>query len=473
MNRISTGIIGFDKVTYGGLIRGKQYLVIGPPGSGKTVFGVKFGLEGVKRNENVVYITVDEKPDTLTQNMKAFGLDISSFNFIDATPTPDSSIWLVPQRERMKGIFAFLDIELNLDSLKDIIRSIHNKKPISRLIVDSITTLLSFYKTEHEIRRATIDFMNFLRSLKCTTIFTAEEHDINRVKILEHISDGVIRLKRKNSNRLIAIEKLRGQEYLSGDHTLKILSGPGIEVYPKYTAYEYYDLGMRKEFSEPAKFGIAQLDNILGGGLPRNTITLLSGNSGTGKTILSLIFLLNGVKNGESGVYVTLESDIQKVTALMLSLGIDLMELTSKGFALLSIDPNFLDINELTLLILETLKETNASRFVLDGFRVLELFYEPAEINNFIHSLAKIIHSNLLTSIITREIPEVVGTLRFTEAGISYNFDNIVLLRFLEKKQKILKTIAVVKMVKHCFDPTIYEYVIVPNKIIEIMGPVV
>lgn len=469
--KLSTGIEGFDTVTFGGVLKGNQYLIIGAPGTGKTVFSVLFGLAGIKNNENVLFITVEETAPSLKRHMASLSLDISDFKLIDATPARDSNIWILkPQDEsKMNRLQSYIDVELNLDNLISIINEANKKTPLSRVIIDSMTSLLSFYETEVDIRRASTRFLNFLRELGVTTFLTAESGDIDKSRIIKHLCDGVIELSGNKPNRVFLIKKLRGQEYIPGPHTYKILSGVGVSLYPHFSLFETYDIGTRKEISSPAKFGLPFIDELLGNGLTRNTVTLLAGNSGTGKTIMSLKFLITGIRNGERGVYITLESDMDKIFSLMENLKVPLAEYSSQGLSLLSIDPNYFDLNELMFIIAKSLKEIGATRFVLDGLRVLELMHEISEVNNFLYSLAKMLHRNLITSIITREIPDVAGTLRFTEGGISYNFDNIILLRYLESREQLVRTIAIYKALKK-YNPIIYRYEIVPERLFQFKG---
>jgi len=455
MEFINTGIEGLDKILMGGFVKGHQYLLVGPPGSGKTILGAVFCMEGVKNNEKSIYITVEEPPLNIRNNLRNLNIELEGVEFLDATPKETSNIWSI-RREMAEEDILFGEIYLNLEHLKSVIKEIAKKEKISRIVVDSISTLTSFYDSEYKARRAIIDLVNFFKSLGCTALFIAEEKSY--ATMLEYLVDGVLKLAKKDTQIQLKIEKVRGQRFMLGTHTVSIVEGKGIFIYPNYAVYEHVTVPKIEVSSEVAKFGVKEIDSALGGGLERGTLTLLAGNTGTGKTLLSLQFLINGVKNKEEGLLIFLEGTKSKLATLLEGFNIDIKKLESEGLRIHEVDPYNLDLNKLTATIVDFLCNTNIKRFVLDGLRNLEIKYSMAEINEFTHMLNGMVHLNKLTGIVTREIPEVTGQLKFTEAGISYNFDNLILMRYSELAEKITKTFAVIKVARRQFSDKVYKY---------------
>lgn len=457
---IKTGINGLDQIMFEGFIEGHQYLVVGPPGSGKTILSVKFCLAGVENGENVVYVTVEEKPGWIKKNLLSLDIDLTGISFIDATPSKGTKIWTIMPQEGISEPLQFSSIEFNIEQLKTILQEIHEKKKISRLVIDSLTSLLSFYDSEFKIRKAIISLFNFLRDLGCTTLLTLEEKSEKERNMLEYLVDGVLKLSFRGKELFLEIMKLRGHDFIKGLHTVEIKKGPGIMIYPKFSIYEHMKIGNAIKTNEPAYFGIKEIDQITGDGLQRGTLTLLSGNTGTGKTLLSIYFLINGINSGENGLLIFLEGTIQKLIRFASGFNIDLKSYIERGLTILEIDPFDINLNKLMCRLTHELGKPNVKRFVIDGFRNFELMYSDAEINNFVHVVSGLTHLNNFTGIITREIPNVTGDLRFTESGISFNFDNLILLRYSELEKEITKTISVIKMMGKPFKNKIYPYTI-------------
>ncbi len=225
MMRVNTGIRGLDEMLGGGLIANRTYLVKGRAGSGKTIFSIQFLLEGAKKGENVIYITLEEPADEVKENMKLLGLNINdydNFYIIDASPTGDMSIFsdmffenLVPDVQGLKSA---------LESRLEII------KP-KRVVIDPITMLEVASKSEVEYRREILYLLKLLREFSATTIVTSQRTDECAE---DFMASGVIELLTFDVKgkviRGIRIKKMRGTDFDDSIRPYKIKKG-GIEVY--------------------------------------------------------------------------------------------------------------------------------------------------------------------------------------------------------------------------------------------------
>jgi len=171
---ISSGIPGLDIALKGGFIKGNQILVVGDPGTGKTILGAHFAREGIEKGENVVFVTVEDPPEKLKRDLKSLNIDIEKALFVDATPSEKTTSWYI--RKEKEEEFASISFEFNLNGLLGFIRSLNEEKKIDRIVIDSLSTLMSFYKDEYSVREAVIKILNFLRSLGFTSLITAENH---------------------------------------------------------------------------------------------------------------------------------------------------------------------------------------------------------------------------------------------------------------------------------------------------------
>ncbi len=229
--RISTGVKGLDEMLRGGLIPNRTYLVKGRAGSGKTIFSIQFLLEGVRRGENVLYITLEESADEVRENMHLIGLKIDDdrFHMIDASPTGDKSIFsdmffenLVPDVQGLKSV-----LEAKLEELKP-----------TRVVIDPITMLEIASKNEVEYRREILLLFRLLRRFNVTSLVTSQRVDECAE---DFMVSGVIELRMMEEKgkilRGIRIKKMRGTPFDENVRPYKIMHG-GIEVFWTETLFE-------------------------------------------------------------------------------------------------------------------------------------------------------------------------------------------------------------------------------------------
>ncbi len=232
MMRIPTGIKGLDEMLNGGLIPNRTYLVKGRAGSGKTIFSIQFLLEGARRGENVIYITLEEPAEEVREDMELIGLNINDYNnfyIIDASPTGDMSIFsdmffenLVPDVQGLKSA---------LESRLEIIRP-------KRVVIDPITMLEVATKDEVEYRREILYLFKLLREHQVTTIVTSQK--VNE-SAEDFIASGVIELLtfevKGRTVRGIRIKKMRGTSFDDAVRPYRIGMG-GLEVFYTENLFE-------------------------------------------------------------------------------------------------------------------------------------------------------------------------------------------------------------------------------------------
>ncbi|MFQ6089158.1 MAG: RAD55 family ATPase [Candidatus Methanofastidiosia archaeon] len=225
MRKTKTGIEGLDEMLGGGIIEKRPYLVSGGPGAGKSIFGMQFLIEGAKHGERGLFVTLEEPSSEIIENMKEFGWEFSNIEILELLSKSGNGTWFVPK--------SFADSELNILSIMDEIHTRVKEKKIKRIVIDSITSLRSLFKTEFEIRKVMLSFMQFLADTGCTTLMLAESHKSTEVE--SFLARGVFILhvmKDKGSKkRAIEIEKLRGTDFDEQLRPMKITK-KGIVVYP-------------------------------------------------------------------------------------------------------------------------------------------------------------------------------------------------------------------------------------------------
>lgn len=223
-DKVPTGIKVFDLITKGGFEKNSSNLIVGDTGSGKTIFGVQFLIEGIKNNENCLYLTFEEQKETFYQNMKELGWDLDELE--------------------KKGKFFFL--EYNPKKVRDMLEEgggfVENliiRKKITRMIIDSITSFVILFEREIEKRETVLSLFNMLRKWNCTTLLIYEGNPLKKEldsDVLEFESDSIIFLyfirRKRERNRFLEVIKMRGSKHSKKIYPFEIDEGIKINDKP-------------------------------------------------------------------------------------------------------------------------------------------------------------------------------------------------------------------------------------------------
>jgi KaiC/GvpD/RAD55 family RecA-like ATPase len=234
--RVPSGIEGFDDLCEGGLIRNRSYLLSGPAGAGKTIFGLQYLYNGItKYGENGIYIATEERPDEVRENVLKFGWDFEALEdegklaMIDACSTKIG----IPSHEKYVDVRPF-----DLRSMMDQIIAIQDSIDAKRALFDSTTSIGFYLQDPSKIRVELLKLSTTLEILGLTSILTCEllENDIgnSRFGIEQFIAEGVIKMSTKQVDDVylssISIIKMRGSKHSKKIHPFEITSS-GIQIY--------------------------------------------------------------------------------------------------------------------------------------------------------------------------------------------------------------------------------------------------
>ncbi len=244
MERVSSGIKGLDEALGGGLPKGRCILVMGSPGSGKTTMSIQYLYNGAKRDERGLYVSLDEKPERVKENLEGFGWDLDELErdgklfIVDGTPIRRAKVGS-QQFEMAQGTGLIRLPELTLRSLMEVIAKLVEEEDVQRVVIDPMTSLMLRYDDIGKRRKAMLAFFDMLTETGCTTLVTTELR-VNllerRFQLEEFLSQGVILLHtivhEGTVIRAIQIEKMRGVE---SDAQLRPyqLTREGMVVFPK------------------------------------------------------------------------------------------------------------------------------------------------------------------------------------------------------------------------------------------------
>lgn len=446
MDKISTGITALDDILGGGLPEGSSILVVGKPGSGKTILAHQMVFHNASEENKVIYLTTLSEPQVKIMKFQ------SEFDFFDKDKFQSSVIY-----HDLGSILRRQGYAQSLIAIGDLLRK-HQPKLI---VIDTIKTLADMVPTMFEFREFLLDLSLRLATWGCTALLLCEyaEDEIG-IRPESSIADGIIYLsgteEKKHQKRYLRILKMRGTGYVGGENIFKITKN-GIDVFPRLNpnvSSQTYG-----HFKTRVSTGVHGLDEMMGGGIPAGTTSLLSGSSGTGKTLLSLHFIYNGLLSGESAVYVSFEENPGQVIFGAQNFGFDLSPYIESGqLKLIYISPMELDVDEHTFHIQKIVKDSGAKRLVIDSISAFELGMEDKfKYTDYIYALTDYFKTQGITVLLTHEISDSSNISELTKYGISFVADNLILMRFVEQGFEAKRYIRVVKMRSSSHDSMLRE----------------
>lgn len=444
MKHIVSGIPGLDDILGGGFIRPSTVMIAGVAGSGKTTLTMQSIFNAAKENETSMYVTALSEPIAMVNSY------MSMFSFYDISLLGKGILKYVPLDHEIVG---------TSDIMKEIEENIEKIKP-DRIVIDPVNVLTS-RMDESKARRFYYDLFTKMKEWNSLVLITSElsEDEIWKNE-LSYLVDGIIYLSNDKfvdqRVRHLEVLKLRGQLYLTGKQSYSITPA-GLIIHPTF-----YPGKSRPVSNERVDTGIDELNKMTGGGLIKGTNTMISGGSGTGKTLIALEFIVTGALKGEPGVFVTFEEspDLLKNNAAVF--GWDLDKLEEKGLLkILYTSAYQMDINENALAIKHIVEEIGAKRVVIDSINGFQSsITDVGDIKKHMHILSRYFRHKGVTSMFINEVSELMGSSQVSGNGTAMVMDTIILLRYVEIESGMKKAISVLKMRGSDHDKEIRELVI-------------
>jgi circadian clock protein KaiC len=228
-----------------------------------------------------------------------------------------------------------------------------------------------------------------------------------------------------------------------------------MEVYPRLVP------GSHERHFEPELIpsGIAELDEMLGGGIERGTITILSGPSGVGKTTLGIQFMKEAASRGERSVVYAFEEQRDTLLHRCDGIGIPVRAMLGEGqLSVMEVEPLRFSPGEFALMVRREVEERNARIVMIDGIAGYQLTLAGDDLVTHLHALGRYLQNMGVTVLLMNEVSGITGDFEATEAGISYLCDNLVFLRYLEIDGELRKSVGVLKKRLSGFSRNIREF---------------
>lgn len=455
--KIPAGIEGFDVISEGGIPEGRATLVAGTAGSGKTIFACQFLAAAIaERNEPGVFITFEDPAEAVRRNVRAFGWDIPRWEeegtwvFIDASPHAGEHPVVVGDFD-LGGLLARIDRAVRETGAR-------------RVAFDSLNALFSLYEDHRSLRQEIFRITRHLKSLDVTAVLTAERVDdygaLTRHGIEEFVADNVVILRNtldgEKRRRTVEILKFRGTPHQTGEFPFTISGGRGIIVIP-LSAMRLTQASSTVRTTS----GNDRLDEMCGGGFFRDSVVLISGATGTGKTLAVTQFLAGGAAVGERSLLFALEESREQLVRNAAAWGFDFPGWEEEG--LIRIVPQYphaLTLEDHLVSMKEEIDEYEPSRIAVDSLSALERASASRSFREFVINLTSTIKHREVTGLFTANTPTLTGGTSITEQHISTLTDSIILLRYVESFGEVRRGLVVLKMRGSQHDPEIREYVI-------------
>ncbi|MGE0161051.1 MAG: ATPase domain-containing protein [Gemmatimonadales bacterium] len=451
--RAPTGVAGFDDVLGGGLTPNRLYLIEGVPGTGKTTLALQFLMEGARRGEPVLYVTLSETESELRDVAASHGWSFDGLTIREVIPGEDS---LRP--EEQYTMFHPSEVELS-ETMKTILAEVERMKP-ARVVFDSLSELRLLAGNPLRYRRHIQALKQFFAGRSCTVLLLDDlvttSHDLQ----VQSIAHGVVRLEQlypeygAERRRLIVL-KFRGVRFRGGYHDYTIQRG-GIDVFPRLIASEHVGAPVMTKLAS----GIADLDTLLGGGIERGTSTLLVGAAGTGKSSLATQFVSAAADRGESAALFIFDESTHTLLTRSAGLGIDLRSHLEAGrVTLQQIDPAELSPGEFAHAIRRVVERQKVSIVVIDSLNgYLNAMPEERFLIIQLHELLTYLGQAGVATLLVGAHQGLIGGQMIAPVDASYLADAVVLMRYYELRGEVHQAISVVKKRGGAHERSIREF---------------
>jgi circadian clock protein KaiC len=455
VEKLQTGIPGFDHISSGGLPKYRTTLISGTAGSAKTVFAAQFLAEGiVKTGETGVFVTFEETPDAIRRNMLGFNWDIETWE--------TAGKWAFVDASRQPGDDPIVSGDYDLGALLARIENAVQRVNASRVSMDSLGAIFSQLSDGSTVRNELFRIASALRRMGVTAVMTSERTqeygEIARFGVEEFVADNVVILRNvleeEKRRRTVEILKFRGTNHQKGEFPFTVIPDNGIVTIPLSA------IGLEQRSSDVRlSSGNTELDAMCGGGFFRDSVILVSGATGTGKTLMSTTFMAAGANRGERSLLFAFEESRDQLGRNATGWGIDFDQMERDGkLRVMCSYPEAAGLEDQLIEMKSAIEEFKPNRVAIDSLSALERVSTMRGFREFVIGLTSFIKHKETAGLYTSTTPTLLGGTSITEAHISTITDSIILLRYVELYGGMRRGLTVLKMRGSMHDKDIREF---------------
>jgi circadian clock protein KaiC len=448
--RVTSGNQRLDAILGGGLPAHGISLVVGPPGSGKTVLAQQYVFHNATAQRPAVYLTTVSEP---LEKVLRYGQTLAFFDPAAVGPAVGY--------EDVGGLLGTRGLPGVLERVDALLKQ---HRP-AIIVIDSFKALTPYATDQAAFRRFLHSLAGLLSAFPVTSLWIGE-YDSRQLSTAAEfaVADAIISLSSdrvgQRELRVLQVRKLRGSGFLSGRHAYR-LSAAGMEVFPRLA--DPIDASAYPMATQRVSSGIPALDAMVDDGYWPGAATLVAGPTGSGKTLMGLHFIVSGVRRGEPGVIATLQENPTQLQRIAQGFG---WSLTQPRIQLLSRSPVDLYIDQWVYELLAAIQHSGARRVLIDSLGDLAFAAgEETRYREYLYSLVQRCSRLGVSLLMTFELPGLFQVTRLSELGVSHVSDNVVLLQYLRQPATIQRTLTVVKTRASLHQPQIRGFTITPNGI--------
>jgi len=455
-NVVKTGIKGLDSILLGGIPRSNVILLQGVTGSGKTLMGMELIYRGITEfNEPGLIVVFETSPHKMIRDAAEFGWDFEKLQ----------------KEKKLQIIFTTpVVFEQEMRSADSLLIETASEIGAHRIFIDGISLLTraanSGSSGPGSYREVLQQLVEGLNRENFTAILSHElgliPESIATAEMADFLVDTVIQLNCKRqgrrTQRSLEIVKSRGQDFESGEHSLCITAGKGLEVFRRVQAPFRPGVLQPTSSTKQSVTGVEAVDTLIGGGLFDGSTTMVVGVSGVGKTVLGTQFLREGaLKQNTKGLLISLDEHPAQIIRNAQTLGLNLQEQVDAGtIQILFESPQELEIDSHYARIIDLIEKHEIQRLVIDGMTSYSTAIGDISVyRDFFHALVAYSKHRLMTTFFNYENPEFLGISSYMpDFPVSSIVDNLILMSLVEINTALHRCISVVKArgCKHSFD---------------------
>src|SRR4051812_10890750 len=443
-DRMSSGNAEADHILGGGFPANSINIIMGHPGSGKTIFAEQLIFENAGDDRPILFFT------TLSEPLAKVVRYLQGFEFFDETKLGTQVIF-----EDIGGELAKNGPDALISLLRQAITTLAPKV----IVIDSFKAVHDLAASVADRRRMVYEMTAMLTAYGTTAFLLGEYTEEDILLYPEFaVADGIVEMSRRRlgnrDERYFRVYKLRGSRYLEGAHAFRITNA-GLDIYPRLVSPQI------PEGYEPAteriSTGITGLDAMLDGGIWRGTTTLLAGPSGAGKTTIGLQFALEGARQGEPTLYMNFQENPSQLVRTIRNLGVDAAEAEKQGLDLVYMSPVELQIDSIIVDMFRRIQQGGVKRLVIDALGDLaSAATDPQRLHDYLYALVQHLAVSGITSILNFETTGNSIAHAGMQNAMSYLSDNVLLLT-LDGEDRTRRALRVVKTRGSAHDTRVRE----------------
>src|SRR5919202_2659001 len=397
--KLTTGVPGFDILTHGGIPEGRSTLVVGRSGTGKTVFALQTAAHLARHYVPVLIVGIEESADDLVDTGDGLGLELTELR--------DAGLLHVADLTRPMEGPTVVSGDYDLYGLIHRLEAAVRDRKVKVVVIDSATALFSPRPPQDQLRNHFFQLVHTLRRLNVTGVILAESpQDYGQLTTLvveDYVCDLVVILRNTidfdRRRRSIEVNKYRRSGHFKGEYPCTVTTR-GLVIFP-LNPQERPDFVPVERFSS----GVRGLDEMTRGGWLRNSIVIVRGPTGSGKTMLSGLYARAGALRGERVVYYGFEEPRPILVRNFEVIGMPMTPLINSGnLRIICRYPESTSLEDLLVNLRIGIEEYSPSLIVMDSISAIEHASSEKGFRQFMIGVASLLREHGRSALITQTV---------------------------------------------------------------------